>query len=459
LKKVFLISINKCKYPYPVYPIGLSLVANSLINNGFEVKLFDMGLQDDLLEIQVKEFSPDFIGLSMRNIDDLRIVNTSYYIPELNMIMNRIRSMTSVPIILGGSAFSLFPDRLLELSNADYGIKSEGELAIIQILKLLSTTIDPEESQLEMINGLVYRASGSIKMNHTSPLNPDEIPFAYREQSIESHYLSSSGIVNIQTQRGCPCSCCYCTYPLIEGSEVRFRSAEQVVEEMISAKIKNSNNYFFIVDSVFNTSCEHVNAICEEMIRREVNAKWGCFLKPSNLTLEQMNLMSRAGLKHIEFGSDSFCDTVLNEYCKEFSFEDIYKASEWARLNQIYYAHFLIAGGPGETEVTLKKTFENSKKLKKTVIFIYTGMRIFPGTSLYKRAIKEHIITETSDCLKPLFYISPSVSKERISILLNDFHKQMPNWVINNPPSEIVEVMNGLWKKGVCGPLWEYLIK
>jgi len=456
---VFLISINKCKYPYQVYPIGLSFVANSLMNNGFDVKLFDVGFQEDLLEVQIREFSPDFIGLSMRNIDDLRIVNTTYFIPELNIIINRIRSMTLVPIILGGSAFSLFPDRLMELSNADYGVRSEGEIAIVQILKLLSKTNNPQENQLRKINGLVYRAGDSIKMNPVCHLNPDEIPFPYREQSIESHYLSSTGIVNIQTQRGCPCSCCYCTYPLIEGSKVRFRSAEQVVEEMISAKIKNGNSYFFIVDSVFNTSCEHVNAICEEMIRREVNTRWGCFLKPVNLTRELMNLMSRAGLKHIEFGSDSFCDTVLNEYSKDFSFEDIYNSSEMARSNQIYHAHFLITGGPGETEFTLKKSFENSKKLKKTVIFTFTGMRIFPGTSLYERAMNEHLISETTDFLKPFFYISPFISKEQISILLNDFHKQMPNWIIEDLPCEIVEVMNGLRKRGVCGPLWEYLIR
>ena len=458
MKRVLLININRCKYPYPVYPLGMSHVANALAHHDYNVKMFDMGIQDNLLEDTLMDFVPDFIGLSMRNIDDIRIDNTIYFIPELNQIMKRIRNKTQVPVILGGSAYSLFPDRLLKLSHADYGIISEGENAIVQLIGLLSTTEKPSENQLSSISGLVYRDNDSIKLNTVRPLNPSQITFALRDQTIESYYRDNSGIMNIQTQRGCPCRCCYCTYPLIEGSLTRYRPAEQVVSEIIEAK-KQGNYYFFIVDSVFNTNREHVTSICEEMIRRKADIKWGCFLKPSNLSNELMKLMARAGLTHIEFGSDSFCDTVLYEYCKDFTFDDIFNTSEWARTNNIYYAHFLITGGPGETELTLQESFENSRRLKKTVIFPFTGMRLFPGTSLYKRALKENIINDTSDCLEPLFYISPSITKDQIKILLKTFQLKMPNWIIDDVPPEIVSVMSRLRTKGIYGPLWEFLIR
>ena len=66
--------------------------------------------------------------------------------------------------------------------------------------------------------------------------------------------------------------------------------------------------YVFIVDAVFNSSAEHVAGICEAIIQKDLKLKWGCFLHPKNLTPELMRMMARAGLTHIEFGSDSLCD-------------------------------------------------------------------------------------------------------------------------------------------------------
>jgi radical SAM superfamily enzyme YgiQ (UPF0313 family) len=202
-----------------------------------------------------------------------------------------------------------------------------------------------------------------------------------------------------------------------------------------------------------------VISICEELIRREVSITWSCFLKPSNLSEEMMVLMARAGLKHIEFGSDSFCDSVLHEYNKDFTFEEIYNASEWARIHNVHYAHFLITGGPGETEKTLQESFENSKRLRKTVIFPFTGMRLFPGTALFNRAVKEKIIESSANCLEPLFYISPMISKEKITEILQSFHRMMPNWMIEDASPVLVDIMSKLRKKGISGPLWEFLAR
>jgi radical SAM superfamily enzyme YgiQ (UPF0313 family) len=458
LKKVLLVSINRCKYPYPVYPLGVSHIASALMNQGYNVRLCDMGIENDLLESIVSEFQPDFIGLSIRNIDDIRIDNTIYFIPELNDVIKRVRSCSKVPIVLGGSAFSLFPAQLLKLTCADYGIISEGEETIVNLLALLSQNSQPSEIQLSSLHGLVYHLGDSVKCNAVRFMDPKAISFAFRDSAIEPYYRKNSGVINIQTQRGCPCKCCYCSYPLIEGSSPRYRSAEQVVSELIELK-KRGNDYFFFVDSVFNTNSNHVISICEEIVRREINIAWSCFLKPSNLSEEMMALMARAGLNHIEFGSDSFCDSVLHEYKKDFTFEEIYNASEWARIQNINYAHFLITGGPGETEKTLHVSFENSKKLSKTVIFPFTGMRLFPGTALFNRAIKEKVIESSVNCLEPSFYISPMITKEKITHMLQSFQKMMPNWVIEDASPVHMDIMSKLRKKGISGPLWEFLAR
>ena len=47
---------------------------------------------------------------------------------------------------------------------------------------------------------------------------------------------------------------------------------------------------FFIVDSVFNTSNEHIAYFCEELIRRRTGVSWGCYLRPINLPADLLNL-------------------------------------------------------------------------------------------------------------------------------------------------------------------------
>ena len=143
-------------------------------------------------------------------------------------------------------------------------------------------------------------------------------------------------MLNLQTQRGCAHVCTYCTYPVIEGHTSRRRPPEVVAEEMAQIEAAGAR-YVFIVDSIFNSSPAHVVETCEALLRRKLAVRWGCFLRPQGLTPELMRLMARAGLAHIEFGSDSFCDPVLAAYAKQLTFEDILRSSKLAKAEGIDY--------------------------------------------------------------------------------------------------------------------------
>jgi radical SAM superfamily enzyme YgiQ (UPF0313 family) len=213
------------------------------------------------------------------------------------------------------------------------------------------------------------------------------------------------------------------------------------------------------VDSVFNTKRDHVASVCEEIIRRDLGMEWCCFLRPAGLDSELMDLMARAGLKHVEFGSDSFCDTTLETYGKHFTFEDIYQASEFARERRIRYAHFLIAGGPGETEATLEEGFRNSQRLRKTVIFPFVGMRLYPETPLYRIAMREGMVAPEESLLEPFFYVAPTLGEARTQEILASFARRAGNWFVGELPPDLARIARQLRSKGVEGPLWEFLVR
>jgi radical SAM superfamily enzyme YgiQ (UPF0313 family) len=262
-------------------------------------------------------------------------------------------------------------------------------------------------------------------------------------------------MLNVQTQRGCAFRCCYCTYPVIEGRQNRRHDPEFVADEF--ERISRSGaRYVFIVDSVFNSSARHVNETCEALIRRGNKLPWGCFLRPQGLTAEQMKLLSRAGLAHIEFGSDSFCDDVLAAYHKDFTFEDILLSSNLARQEKLDFCHFLISGGPGETYESLERGFQNSQRLKSAVIMAVVGMRIYPGTALFERALAEAKIDPGMELLKPTYYLADELTSEGVFSRLQDFSRRSPNWIIGDPDPAYQNLVMRLRQRGVAGPLWSY---
>jgi len=282
-----------------------------------------------------------------------------------------------------------------------------------------------------------------------------KLPAVDLPATITANYLNSGGGLNLQTQRGCAHRCCYCTYPLIEGRTSRRRAPEAVAADFEQLQ-RAGARYVFIVDSVFNSSADHVAAVCEALVRRKLGIHWGCFLRPQGLTRELMHLMACAGLAHIEFVSDSFCDEVLESYAKDFGFHDILFSNELARREKVDCCHFLIAGGPGETRDSLNISFENSKKLTGAVFMAVVGMRIYPSTALYERAVFEGQITRETNLLTPAYYVARGITPEAIFAQLTRFAQSSPNWLVGDPDPAYQQFVARLRQRGVAGPLWSY---
>lgn len=449
--QVLLISANRCTMPDPVFPLGLACLSAALRQAGHRTVWLDPLADADRGDEVLNACRPEFVGISLRNIDDVLIRKQETFFGGLASLVAGIRKKTGAPIIVGGSGFSIFPRQLLEQAGADYGICGPGESGFVALIAALKNGGNGHG-----IPGLVFRQNGKIVVN---PAVPDPQSQALTDADwpapIASYYLRSSGMLNLQTQRGCGFRCCYCTYPLIEGRLHRRRPPEMVTAEFEVLQ-RLGAKYVFITDSIFNSSPQHVTEICEAILRRNVKLSWGCFLRPQGLTPPLMKLMARAGLSHVEFGSDSFCDEVLSAYQKGFTFDDILRASELARQENIGCCHFLIAGGPGETRATLENGFANSKRLRSAVILAVVGMRVYPGTPLFEQAVAEGRIQRDADLLAPAYYLAPGLTSEAIFEQLQEFARRSPNWIVGDPDPAYAALVERLRQRNVVGPLWSY---
>src|SRR5262249_26128576 len=152
---------------------------------------------------------------------------------------------------------------LFEFAGADYGIVGEGETSLVALVAALE-----RETDFSKIPGLVFRKKGRAMLNPPAPdFTSSDLCSEDWPPAVVSHYLKSSGTLNLQTQRGCAFRCCYCTYPVIEGPKHRRRPGSVVAEEMERLQ-RMGAKYVFIVDSVFNSSPAHVTDVCQTILGR-----------------------------------------------------------------------------------------------------------------------------------------------------------------------------------------------
>jgi radical SAM superfamily enzyme YgiQ (UPF0313 family) len=199
--------------------------------------------------------------------------------------------------------------------------------------------------------------------------------------------------------------------------------------------------------------------VCEAVLRAGVKLNWDCFLRPrKGITRGLLELMQRAGLTHIEFGSDSFSDPVLRRYGKSFDFGEIRRSSELAGELKIRYTHFIIFGGPGETPESMEETIARAATLPGALYFATIGMRIYPGTPLWRLVTRQRPAEMTADyLLEPRFYLEPPLTVAGVHARLKQVQQSSSNWAVGDPPPAFVETLAKLRRRGKAGNMWEYV--
>jgi radical SAM superfamily enzyme YgiQ (UPF0313 family) len=444
MSKIVLVSCNITREPYPVYPLGMTLIAEAARSQGHQVFEWDMLINKNSLDnlgLFLKKHQPDFVGLSLRNIDSVNFKQQESYIDDFQSIARQIRKISNAKIILGGSAFTILPEETLSAIDADYGIVGEGEFTFCDLIENI-------ESGNIINNKIIYS-------NH--PIDGDQILKVKRNNELAEFYLKKGGMLNVQTKRGCPHRCAYCSYPVLEGCVYRQRPVKDVVDEIEMLIKEYHADYYAITDSVFNDSSNEYLQIAEELIRREITIPWMCFLRPDNFKHDEVKLLKRAGLSSVEWGTDCATDTTLTAMQKDFNWDQVVRSNDLFAHEEIANGHFVIFGGPAETQQTVKEGLANIAALENCVVFGSIGVRIFPHTRIYERALEEKIINKDTNLLEPIFYFSKYVDHEWMhQQILESFDGRSDRIY---PGGLEAEKTSAFHLFGYRGPVWDYILK
>jgi radical SAM superfamily enzyme YgiQ (UPF0313 family) len=446
MKKVLLVNTNLEKAPYPVPPLGLCMLATAL-SDRYEVKIYDGVFDEGLgLAAMVQSFNPDFIGFSIRNIDDVVMDREIFYMNDiLAKFILPVQAITDVPVILGGSGFSIFPVELMKMTGADFGIVGEAEHLLPVLLDRIENQLDTADipNLITSVNLEIQKGSGF------EYLRPVPGSFSEIDRWIDFSPYVSKGVYSIQTKRGCSHGCIYCTYPLIEGRKFRTRTPADIADEIEQVHKRLGNITFEFVDSTFNDPIGHAEAICREIIRRNLKVRLRTMgINPRHTSEQLFELMLRAGFVQIDATPDSASPRILEALGKGFELADIEKMALMIRKFNMPTMWFFLFGGPCEGEDTFRETldFIDGYINPADLVYMNAGLRIYPRTPLFAIAKAEGKIPAGHTVFQPpAYYYSGRISKNELDRLIMEAsmtrHNCIPAMETAPPPWMISEAL------------------
>lgn len=423
--RVLLISANTEPINMPVMPVGLGCVAVATRREGHEVKMLDlMGAEKAALLVKeaVQAFEPEVIGISVRNIDDQRMENPRLLVDQAREVISHCRDSSKAHIVLGGSGYSIFPQSVLAYLGADMGIQGEGERTFPILLSRIEAG-----AKLLGVPGLFVAGVGQVGTKAFDK-NLDQHPLPDPSLWSASSGKSSDMWVPMQTRRGCPIGCCYCSTKTIEGRIIRKRSAEMVADTL-GRYVEAGFQRFHFVDNVFNLPPSYAKRLCRILIERRLSIAWRCILYPGGLDRALVKTMAKAGCTEASLGFESGSDRMLNRMNKRFDKEAVRKASEMLADEGIRQIGFLLLGGPGETRASAEESFAFVDSLRLEAMKITVGIRIYPHTALARTAVQEGVIDPDDDLLFPRFYLAEGL-EDWLPEAAREWAAGRPHWVL-----------------------------
>jgi radical SAM superfamily enzyme YgiQ (UPF0313 family) len=404
----------------PIGPIALDYIGASAREAGIDVEIVDLCLADDpskMLQDHFAAHSPELVGISFRNTDDCFWPGAQWFVPDFAETIRGIRNMTDAPIVLGGVGFSIFARRIVEYTGADFGIRGDGEQAIVSLVNELQ-----QSKRFECVEGLIWRGNGEIYSNQPSWPALLSLP-TNRDQIDNLTYFNKGGQCGLETKRGCDRRCVYCADHLTKGPTVRLREPSEVADEAQSL-IAQGVKVLHLCDSEFNIPRKHAYAVCEEFERRSIgkSLSWYTYMAVVPFDAELAEIMRKAGCIGINFTGDSACPSMLKTYGQAHLKDDLALAVRLCRDNDIRVMIDLLLGGPGETPETVSQTVDFIKQIGPDCAGAALGIRVYPGTQMAKMVASEgpaeknpNIHRKYSgpvDLFQPTFYISQALGQQ-----------------------------------------------
>jgi anaerobic magnesium-protoporphyrin IX monomethyl ester cyclase len=377
----------------PVTPLGILYLAAVLESAGVKVTIIDTDIDDPPENIarQALALNPDFVGITATTAQILLAVDIAAMIKKLNV---------SMLVVVGGPHPTVCPEEVIDHECIDIVAIGEGEKIIENIARMVSGEIRRED-----VKGICYKDNEGIRYTTPESLieDLDDLPFPARHLLNSRFYYApprmrgvwTKATGSIMASRGCPYKCIWCSSHTVFGYKVRYRSADNIIAEIIHMKDAYAIDSLYFYDDTFTLNKKLVIEFCCKLLKLNWKGfKWGCQARVDTVDEEVLSIMKKAGCVQLDFGVESGSPNILKTLRKDADIDKVKRAFALCHKVKINsFASFMI-GIPGETYADILLTQKLIKEIKPDYCeFFYATP--YPGTEFYDIALKENALDLT----------------------------------------------------------------
>jgi radical SAM superfamily enzyme YgiQ (UPF0313 family) len=396
-------------------PLSLLLLLGNLLRYHHQARLLDLNLfscRDDV------DQETQLIQAILQEIKDPQTLIgfssfTTRHFPFVRRAARAIKEKhDDIHIVVGGIHVSLFAyDILQHCPEIDYAVIGEGEQQIVALADQLVKQWQPRSFSIpafgwrDQNNRIQINPTGSLVENiddiYIPAWNTVDFTHYYRDHSAwynpRQHNIRIS--IPIQTSRGCPFSCNFCSAIQVYGRRYRARSPKHVVDEIQYHVEQHGHTYFGFVDDNFTVSKKHIIEIANQIVQRGLQIQFESFSGYHVATLDQevIAALVAAGCVYtimpIEHGNDYLRTNIIG---KQLSKDKIYEVAALYRQYPVLTRGVFIMGFPEDTHDTLQDTLTMIEEIQLDLIDVFTLIP-YPGTRVFEQSLTQNLLINAID--------------------------------------------------------------
>lgn len=424
-----------------IEPLGLEMIAGAL-EPEHEVRILDLFDRGELMPV-VREFSPDACGISCSfTIDVYQTISIARAIKD---------TLKQVSVFVGGHHASLNPFDFLDPS-IDFVVVGEGEATTAEALRCLERGED-----ITGVKGLVVNKDGCQVStgDRASITDMDKLPRPARELTRDyrnAYFLGfQKPTAALETARGCPYRCNFCSVWRFYRGRCRAKSAGRVVEELSEVK----EEYVLVTDDNFLMDVERAEEVARGLKGARIKKKI-TFQARSDTIVKHPDLIplwKEAGLFKVFIGFEKASEEELKSVEKRNSVANNERALEILNKHNIgVVASFIVDPQYDQKDFARLRQYIRDKRIYTPSFSVLTPL---PGTELYTR-MKEKLTTANLEFYDFMHAVLPTRLK------LDDFYRELARLYISayRRPEYILKSAGHLVKNLATGRIsWKHLFK
>jgi len=391
-------------------PLGVSYLA-AMIRGEVEVEIMDAAAEgfdrEEILDenfirfgsslsdirSRIEKFQPDLVGATCL---------FSSVFPMVREVCQEVKRINpDILTIAGGTYPTFMPEYCLKEPSLDLICLGEGELTMLELIRRLN-----EGRSISDLDGLAFKENEHVKVNPRQHWieDLDTIPFPARDllpmdlyrQIGVPHSFSASSRNNapLITSRGCPAHCIYCSSTRFWGNRYRFRSPDNVLDEIGELIERWGIEEVQFEDDNITANRARAKAIFQGIIDRgyQVRLNFPNGVALWTLDEELVDLIAAAGAYEMTLAFESGSQEVLSKIVKKpLNLDKARSITRYIKSKNLRTNAFFIFGFPGETREQMRETFRFANEMKTDMAYFFVANPL-PGTEMFEIAKKRGML-------------------------------------------------------------------